>query len=162
MTSDNTMTTKPIESIILCEGKYAILRKDNGSLEALRYGEPWRDLVGDNLVSALFDRVIELEALADTRVTPGYSADEALDHYPDPPPLHHLRHNDDVINLIVVPKPVALTQEFGAELDPDPQADHEHAMAYHDAHLPMPYRCGQLHPSPIARDMAMDDEIERM
>ena len=32
------------------EGKYTVVFHENGKLEALRYDEPWRDLVGDNLV----------------------------------------------------------------------------------------------------------------
>jgi hypothetical protein len=47
----------------LSDGKYTILY--NGStpfqFEALRNGEPWRDLVGDNLVLALVHRIIDLQ-----------------------------------------------------------------------------------------------------
>lgn len=31
-------------------GKYRVLMPEKGGLHALRHGEPWRDLAGDNLV----------------------------------------------------------------------------------------------------------------
>ena len=43
-------------------GKYTVVQKDNGSLDALRYGEPWRDLTGDNLV---YWMAVEIERLRD-------------------------------------------------------------------------------------------------
>lgn len=43
-------------------GKYTVIRGDDGSLGALRYGEPWRDLTGDKLVGALVIEVEELRA----------------------------------------------------------------------------------------------------
>lgn len=56
----------------LNNGKYTYIFED-GNQSALRYGEPWRDLVGDNLILAmaqeierLRERVSELgEYLAD-------------------------------------------------------------------------------------------------
>lgn len=42
------------------DGKYTIL-SDDGRMQALRYGEQWRDLTGDNLVGALVSRIEELE-----------------------------------------------------------------------------------------------------
>lgn len=47
--------TEP-ERITLCDGKYTVIN-DKGKLTALRYGEPWRDLTGDNLVYWLFVEV---------------------------------------------------------------------------------------------------------
>lgn len=49
-----------IEQINLRDGKYSIIQKENGSLEALRYGESWRDLTGDNLVYAM---TVEIQKL---------------------------------------------------------------------------------------------------
>jgi len=43
------------------EGKY-IIECDGGSVKALRYGEPWRDLTGDKLIGALLD---ELDRIRD-------------------------------------------------------------------------------------------------
>ena len=37
------------ERIDVADGKYTVIY-DNGRLTALRYGEPWRDINGDNLV----------------------------------------------------------------------------------------------------------------
>jgi len=53
--------TRKIE---LCEGKYTIMNdlETGGGIRALRYGEEWRDLTGDNLVLALYQKVVELEA----------------------------------------------------------------------------------------------------
>jgi hypothetical protein len=48
--------------VVLAEGKYVVMLEDNGArLHASRYGEPWRNLTGDNLVLALFRKVRELE-----------------------------------------------------------------------------------------------------
>lgn len=44
-------------SITLDEGKYEIGMDDENHFTALRYGEPWRDLTGDNLMLAMFDRI---------------------------------------------------------------------------------------------------------
>ena len=48
------MSTEP-ERLDLAGGKYTIVN-NMGWLSALRYGQPWReqDLLGDNLVGALF------------------------------------------------------------------------------------------------------------
>jgi hypothetical protein len=44
------------------DGKYTVIQEDTGTLHALRYGEPWRDLCGDKLVYCL---AAEVEALRD-------------------------------------------------------------------------------------------------
>lgn len=41
-------------------GKYTIIMKENGSMEALRHGETWRDLTGDGMVLALAQEIEEL------------------------------------------------------------------------------------------------------
>jgi len=38
-----------MEAVTVCDGKYTIIN-NNGILKALRYGEEWKDLTGDNLV----------------------------------------------------------------------------------------------------------------
>lgn len=48
-------------TIHLADRKYTIINT-NGSLTALRYGQPWRHCVGDGLMLALVQRVEELEA----------------------------------------------------------------------------------------------------
>ena len=40
-------------------GKYTVIN-NNGLLTALRYGAPWRDLTGDNLVAAMLHEVDRL------------------------------------------------------------------------------------------------------
>lgn len=48
--------------IDLCDGKYTIVCDlDKGQMECLRYGEKWRDLCGDKMVLAMFDRIVELQ-----------------------------------------------------------------------------------------------------
>ena len=42
------------------EGKYTVLY-DNGKIEILRYGEPWRNETGDGFLHALLMSHIELE-----------------------------------------------------------------------------------------------------
>jgi len=39
--------------VTVADGKYTLQHFENGGARALRYGEPWRDCVGDNLVIAL-------------------------------------------------------------------------------------------------------------
>lgn len=50
----------------ICDGKYTlIIDMDTGRAECLRYGEKWRDLVGDKMVLALFDELVEARARAE-------------------------------------------------------------------------------------------------
>lgn len=47
--------------IDLCDGKYTLIYDfSTGQSECLRYGEPWRQLVGDKMVLACFDEIVEL------------------------------------------------------------------------------------------------------
>lgn len=48
------------DKISLADGKYMV-QHENGVLTATRYGEPWRDMTGDNLIFYLVMRVLELE-----------------------------------------------------------------------------------------------------
>lgn len=38
-------------------GKYTLVRHDDGRMEALRYGEKWRDLVGDKFINAMANEI---------------------------------------------------------------------------------------------------------
>ena len=50
----------------ICDGKYTlIIDTDTGRAECLRYGEKWRGLVGDKMVLALFDELVEARARAE-------------------------------------------------------------------------------------------------
>lgn len=52
----------------LDNGKYTIIEDlNNGKFSALRYGKEWRNLVGDNLVLALVNRIEELEKELDIK-----------------------------------------------------------------------------------------------
>lgn len=54
--------------VTVADGKYTVKQDASGRLTALRYGEPWRDCVGDGLICALAYEVDSLrEQLA--RVT---------------------------------------------------------------------------------------------
>lgn len=51
---------------ILIDNKYEIVLNDGNnktkfSFYATRYGEKWKDLVGDNLMLGMFNRIKELE-----------------------------------------------------------------------------------------------------
>ena len=44
-----------------CGNKYTVIFLDNGHMEALRYGEKWRDLTGDGLVLAMLQEIDDLK-----------------------------------------------------------------------------------------------------
>ena len=48
--------------VTVADGKYTVIQDDAGATRALRYGEEWRDCVGDGLILALAQRVDELES----------------------------------------------------------------------------------------------------
>ena len=46
----------------VCEGKYTIIfHEDTGRMEALRYGELWRDLTGDGMILAMLQEIDSLK-----------------------------------------------------------------------------------------------------
>jgi len=49
------------ERIDINDGKYSVIN-DEGRLTALRYGEPWRNLSGDNLIYWMFVEIVSLKA----------------------------------------------------------------------------------------------------
>lgn len=52
---------KPKETRIDLEGgKYTIIHEEGENFRALRYGEPWLDLTGDNFVMALMNKIKKL------------------------------------------------------------------------------------------------------
>ena len=70
MSTNNKTSKKPPSpsvglSDLLCvtvyDGKYTVKQYSNGRVEALRYGEKWRDCTGDGLILALVQRIYELE-----------------------------------------------------------------------------------------------------
>lgn len=53
-------------------GKYTYVLHEDGRQEALRYGEPWRELTGDNLIYNMADEIIRLrQELAELRNAQG-------------------------------------------------------------------------------------------
>ena len=63
------------------DGKYTVIFDETtGRLSALRYGEPWRDLVGDGMVLAMLQRVDALQQEVDAlqQRIDGMKADPAL------------------------------------------------------------------------------------
>lgn len=50
--------------IDLDDGKYSVLHENGAGLRAYRYGEPWRELAGDNLVFAMANKIEEAEKKA--------------------------------------------------------------------------------------------------
>lgn len=62
MTSDTPALVEGlVERITVCDGKYTLIMEP-GNLRALRYGEEWRDLIGDGFVMALGHEILELKA----------------------------------------------------------------------------------------------------
>ena len=52
-----------MNEIELENGKYTIIYNEKPfEFKALRYGEEWRDLTGDNLILALINHISDLEA----------------------------------------------------------------------------------------------------
>ncbi len=63
MNYPNQAMSKPYPTRIdLCDGKYTVIYDlDTGRAECLHHGKTWRDLRGDKMVLAMFDRIVELE-----------------------------------------------------------------------------------------------------
>lgn len=47
--------------LVFAEGKYSIYKKPNGVVVSERYDQPWREFLGDHLITAMFDRLVEQE-----------------------------------------------------------------------------------------------------
>lgn len=63
------MTKKNMgKTIELDNGKYTVMYNENNQypMKCLRYGEEWRDLVGDNLIFWLCAKIEELEEKTNT------------------------------------------------------------------------------------------------
>lgn len=52
-----------ILEVDISDGKYTVIQDETGAIKALRYGEDWRDCVGDNLILALAQEVERLREL---------------------------------------------------------------------------------------------------
>lgn len=51
-------------SVAVYNDKYTVVMRHDGSLHALRYGEPWRNCTGDGLILALAQEVDRLRSRA--------------------------------------------------------------------------------------------------
>jgi hypothetical protein len=60
---------EPLLNVSIENGKYTVIQEAQGGTRALRYGEPWRDCVGDNLIRGLAGYVDDLRKLAEDAVT---------------------------------------------------------------------------------------------
>jgi hypothetical protein len=49
-------------SVVIEDGKYTITGIETGRLKALRYGEPWSDLVGDKFILSMAQEIQQLRA----------------------------------------------------------------------------------------------------
>lgn len=49
--------------LVLDDGKYTLTYKQGEGVKALRYGEPWRDFLGDSLILTLFYTLAEARDL---------------------------------------------------------------------------------------------------
>lgn len=82
------------------DGKYTVVLDNNGKLYALRYGQPWRDCCGDNLVFALAQ---DLETLSGrlARISEDMTDDEMAGHSSIEDAIQAKRNNEHKLRLLV-------------------------------------------------------------
>ena len=59
------MTFEEHEEVSLLSGKYKVIHENKNNkmtFKATRYDEEWRNLIGDNLVFAMFNEIIRLKS----------------------------------------------------------------------------------------------------
>lgn len=62
------------------DGKYTVILPEDGKLHALRYGQPWRECVGDSLILTLAQDIETLrERLKTAQQTIDAYAEQALE-----------------------------------------------------------------------------------
>jgi hypothetical protein len=61
------MMIKKIE--LECSKYTVVYNSDTGELNTLRYGEVWRDHIGDKLIMALVHRILDLEEIVEVEAT---------------------------------------------------------------------------------------------
>lgn len=81
----NELEIGNIQKIILDGGKYTVIYDETNSFpeKCLRYGEDWRDLVGDNLIFYLCNKIKELKEKIDKLENEIEDLNEELDYYDD-------------------------------------------------------------------------------
>ena len=99
------------------DGKYTVIN-DNGTLSALRHGEPWaRDLVGDNLVYWMLVEVDRLKALSVTNIM--------LDVVPGPDFIFQEVFAESVSHVVAKLTELGQAVEDAAGAQPAPQTGAE-------------------------------------
>jgi len=48
---------------VIIDNKYTVCQDRDGRVYALRYGEKWRDCIGDNLILAMAQKIEELQEI---------------------------------------------------------------------------------------------------
>lgn len=86
--------------VTVYDGKYTVVQDADGRLHALRYGEEWRDCVGDGLILALAQEVETLREALAARATPA-----AASPPPDIKSLLTIRHMELMRHAIGLPNP---------------------------------------------------------
>lgn len=121
------------DGVTLDNGKYTLIRHEDGRMEALRYGEKWRDLTGDNLVAALAERIDHLsrpvsvsddayEALELARLALHRSAPirEAIDHLDKNAVANHAKAYQAVLAALEADRagrgdrPIVTAKQYGS------------------------------------------------
>lgn len=94
---------KDMLRVTVDDGKYTLVQDATGKQFALRYGEPWRDLVGDGLTLALGYSIEEARKLAEDAITEleSYHIDWAAlnKDSPDHDPNYKIQYPDRVVKL---------------------------------------------------------------
>ena len=49
--------------VTVCDGKYTVMQREDGGVEALRHNEEWRDCCGDGLILGLAQEVETLREI---------------------------------------------------------------------------------------------------
>ena len=76
------MSAEPVYllNIDVADAKYTVIQHRDGRVEAMRYGELWRDLTGDNLVLAMAQEIQELRNWRDQAFRAHPNIDLDIEH----------------------------------------------------------------------------------
>jgi len=99
-----------MSEMTLENGKYTLIRHEDGRMEALRYGEKWRDLTGDKLIAALVGAIDAHLTRAQVQVT-DEDVDVADRIYwgdPDAKPTRHPRTHEQGLRAVLEHESAAL------------------------------------------------------
>lgn len=54
----------PDETMDFEDGKYTLVLSEDGHVTALRYGQPWREFIGDKFIGNVVEKLFQLERRA--------------------------------------------------------------------------------------------------